>query len=256
MLPPTFLRAKRIHAFSLVEMLVVTAVVLVLLGLSLSVVSSLQEKGKSVKCLQNLKSVGASLFAYVADHQQMVPPRNLGLYRDPADPSLPPPLERPWVNRLIIQGYADNPDIFYCPSFTPYNNRLSPTPLPHLNRIRTYGIRTWTAPGTIGWGTGIPSQEEHKSLALIDEPGDFFLVVDTVWTHPNYKSQGYGINPGMGAEQLIHLRHSGQANALFADGHVASKPESYFAELHLPNRQQRYSGGRSEVFGTTSKMEF
>ncbi len=247
---------KRRHcAYSLLELIIAIALLLVLALLSMSVVRGLNERSKNVRCLQNLKQVGVALFAYAADHQQMIPPRNLGLYRDAE--ARPPVRERAWVNRLVLRGYADNPDIFYCPSLTPTRNQLSDDPLPssETGPIRTYGIRTWVPPGSSGFGKK-PIQEEHKPLSLISDPADFFLVVDTVWVHPSYESQGYGINPGMGLEQLVHVRHHGKANALFADGHVEGKPARYFEELHLPNRQRAYSGGKDLPFGVTTEVPF
>lgn len=251
------LSLRRAKAFTVIELISVIAVLLVLALLSLSALNGMQAHNRNVKCLHHLKQVGVALFAYAADHQQMLPPRNLGHLREEAK-DRPPMEDRPWVNRLIRFGYVENPDIFYCPSFAPYNNARSSNPLPTNGSgpLRTYGIRTWVPPGYFGFGKKLP-QEEHKPLAAISEPADFFIVADSIWLDSPYSgSQGYGINPGMQESQLIHLRHRNMANALFADGHVEAKPGSYFEALSRADRQRAYSGGKDLPFGVTNEMNF
>lgn len=250
-LPSPRLRCQA--GFSLMELVAVVTILLVLALLGTSVVAGLRKRSLDTRCMHHLKQVGVAIFAFAADHRQMIPPRRVGHNRTPSLSGE----NLDWVNRLISKGYVGNPDIFYCPSFTPYNNERSSNPLPSTKGpLRTYGIRTWTPPGHIGWSSTNAIQEEDKSLALITDPADFFLVTDTVWIHPTYRSQGYGINPGMGAEQLIHLRHNKMANALFADGHVAAHPGSYFSELSRKDRQRAYSGGKDLPFGVTEEVDF
>ncbi len=243
---------KQAAAFSLIELIAVATVLLILTLLATSVIGGLRKRSLSSRCVHNLRQVGVALFAFAADNRQMLPPRRLGLYRTPALSGG----GHEWVNRLIHRGYVTNPDILYCPAFTPFTNERSSNPLPaDVGPFRTYGIRTWVPPGHAGFGKHA-IQEEDKPLALIAEPADFFIVADSVWIHPTYRSQGYGINPGMGLEQLIHLRHNKMANALFADGHVEGKPASYFEDLSKANRQRAYSGGKDLPFGVIEEVDF
>ncbi len=240
-------------AFTLVELLVVVSLLGVLTALLMAGLGAMRRQGENATCVQRLKTSGTALLAYAADHQGMVLPRLLGHLRDANDPPKPPSNDAPWPNRLIRRGYA-SADSFYCPSFTPRSNAESDNQLPKSGYIRTYGLRTWVVPGQEASYNFNKAKEEAKPLTAIKEPADFFLIVDSVWKP--WKSQGYGIAPGLQNEQLVHLRHSGRANAFFADGHVESKPASYFSELHLKDRQAAYSGDRELPFGVTSQLVF
>lgn len=230
--------------FTLLEIILVAAIVAVLLILGFSGVMNLQKLSRETQCASNLRQVGAALFAYIGEHNGQVPPRNLGTFRDSKD--RPPEGQRAWHARLINFGYMKESDAFFCPSFFPRRLKDATKTLTEgLGGGETYAIRMWTAPGT-GWGD---NREEHQPLNAIREPGDFFLLVDSVWTNPQWKSQGYGIVPDS-PEQFAHLRHRGKANTFFADGHVERKGPEYFADLGLPNRQADYTGGKNRVYNT------
>lgn len=241
------------EAFTLIELLAALAVIAVLAALLFAVAQRAMESAQNTKCLSNLRGLGAAIFAYAADHNNMLPPRRLGYYREAA--AREPAGMSSWMNRLLKLGYVTDPDIFYCPSFFPRNNRESPTPLPSGNDEvgRTYGIRMWMTPGQGGWSSN-PQREEHKPFSAITNPSDFFLVVDTLWTSLSPRSQGYGISPALPGEQLVHLRHFGKANALFADGHVEAKDGDYF--YRLGESQKQYYAGKVLPFGSTTQMKF
>ncbi len=240
-------------AFTLIELLAALAVASVLILLISFGVGSARKQMQNATCVQRLRALGGALFAFAGDHQGRLLPRSHGLYREEGEENIPE-IDRPWVNRLIRENYA-SPDILYCPAFTPFRNDNAATPLPVKGKYQTYGLRVWTLPGTVGFWPD-KTREELKPLSAIENPADFFIVADSIWTHPAYLSQGYGLTPGLDSEQFVHLRHAGRANALFADGHVEAKPASYFAELHKPDRQAAYSGGQQLKFGITDRMDW
>lgn len=240
------------RGFSLLEILIAISVLAILALLLSSTFERARSNSENTKCQYHLRQLGIALFAYAADNQGMILPRNLGLYREEGV-AKPPVMERPWPNRLLLFNYISDPNILYCPSFTPYSNAQAASPLPSNGKMQTYGLRTWVTPGNLNW-TSNRTREEHKPLSAIDNPADFFLVTDTYWSHPAYASQGYGIAPGMHLEQHVHLRHRQQANALFADGHVAAKSRQYFEELHLT--QSAFSGNQPLRFGVIDENEF
>lgn len=234
------------HGFTLIELLAVSAILAVLMLLVFNASSAIQNRIQAAKCLSNLHSLGAVIASYSADNNGKIPTRNLGLYRETGRP---PSTERAWPSRMLNLGYTDNPDIFYCPSFFPRRNADARRNI-RAGACETYGMRMWVPPGATSQD---PSREEEKPMALIENPSDFFLVADSVWIAEGWKCQGYGLVAGA-AEQLIHLRHNGLANALFVDGHAEAKPRSYFERLGDADRQGKYSAGRQ--FSITDKMEF
>lgn len=258
-IPPWPLRRRVSRGFTLVELLIVVMLICILAVLLSSSFGALRKSAENTRCVSNLKGLGAAILSYSADFNGMILPRCLGLYRPVA--SKPAPEEMLWPCRLVGLGYVENLDVFYCPSFFPKSSSLarykikSDTGKFATSGADTYGMRIWVPPGGPAWKAD-PLREEHKRLNVIETPADFFILTDSVWTHSAYKSQGYGISPGLENEQFVHLRHKQRANALFADGHVAAKDEDYFKALSNPDRQNKYSSGESLKFGTTTEMEF
>lgn len=243
----------RYVGFTLIELLISITLIAILVVILFMAAPGVRENLQATKCISNLRGLGASMIAYSCDFNGMLPPRNLGLYRD-TEPKEPVGLKT-WPSRLITLGYAQNPDVFYCPSFFPRNGKEAKNAIVGDAGAQTYGMRTWVAPGQTAW-TGNKQREEHKPIAAISQPSDFFLLVDTVWTDSKWQSQGYGITPELPKEQLVHLRHRGKANALFVDGHVEAKTGDYFEALGDADRQKVYNAGRVMKFGVVKDIEF
>lgn len=62
------------RGFSLIELLVVVAIIAILVGLVLPALSSARKSGKSAVCASNLRSVGQALEAYSGDNKEIVCP--------------------------------------------------------------------------------------------------------------------------------------------------------------------------------------
>ncbi|HWL52483.1 MAG TPA: H-X9-DG-CTERM domain-containing protein [Chthoniobacteraceae bacterium] len=256
--PPTRpVRSLDRRGFTLPELLLLLVLIGILALLLYAAVGKARESSENTRCVSNLKTLGIAIHAYAADFNGALLPRTLGLYRPDGDK--PPDTERMWTSRLFGLGYVSNADVFYCPSFFPRNAGQARYKIVNdLGKLGTagadtYGMRVWVPPGTPIWK--MPIREEHKPLSRIERPSEFFLLADSLWTHPAYRSQGYGLSPGLDKEQFIHLRHSGKANALFADGHVAATARDYFETVNDPGRQRDYCGGENLKFGVTDEME-
>jgi prepilin-type N-terminal cleavage/methylation domain-containing protein len=99
---------KRRQAFTLVELLVVLAVIGLLAALLLPGISSATERARSIACLSNLKQVGIALRLYLDESQERFPVmqnggRNL------------PPLPGTGV-REVLGGKLGNIRVLKCPS--------------------------------------------------------------------------------------------------------------------------------------------
>lgn len=80
--PPGFpvlpIAARSLHcAFTLVELIVVAAIIAVLASLLLPTVSLVRDSAKTVACASNLRQLGLCLLSYAADHDGGLPPRQI-----------------------------------------------------------------------------------------------------------------------------------------------------------------------------------
>lgn len=225
------------RAFSLMELLVTVAIIAILAVLLGMGFGALKPKMEAAKCTSNLRQVGTALFACTADQGGGKIPARYAEF-GPEPPGL-----RGWTQRLIKLGYADTPEIFYCPSYFPRNHReamTQPTRAATEQVPATYGMREWTLPRVGSASNKSTDKRLNKPLVVIKNPADFFLVADSFWADGGWISQGPGIgsDKGGGGKKRVHLRHNHLANTLFADGHVAAMPGEYFLNLNNPNRTE------------------
>jgi prepilin-type N-terminal cleavage/methylation domain-containing protein/prepilin-type processing-associated H-X9-DG protein len=100
----------RKRAFTLVEMLVVLAVVGILAALLLPALVGAKEGGKATVCLGNLHQIGLGLQLYVPENQNKLPVmENVGT--NGVLPTNGPP-----INIVLVPFVGGNSNIFRCPS--------------------------------------------------------------------------------------------------------------------------------------------
>ena len=112
--------------FTLVEMLVVIGIIAVLAAMIFPVFARAREKGRSTRCVANLKQIGMAWQMYADDHDGM-PPWAI----DCADQHLPqiwshfPAFQAqiPYMPRHedVLQPYMQSREIWHCPSDTGYD---------------------------------------------------------------------------------------------------------------------------------------
>jgi prepilin-type N-terminal cleavage/methylation domain-containing protein len=107
---------RRGPAFTLIEMLVVIAILMILMAVVVPMAGDAMEKGKRPNCIANLKQIGLAFQGYAQD--------NKGRYPRPMDPSKLPfgdmapmgNLGFPCPIVLWENSYLPDPRLLYCPS--------------------------------------------------------------------------------------------------------------------------------------------
>ncbi|MCS6776812.1 MAG: prepilin-type N-terminal cleavage/methylation domain-containing protein [Chloroherpetonaceae bacterium] len=119
-MPP---RSRMFAGFTLVELLVVVAVIAMLAGLLFPVLAVARGRARATTCVSNLRQAGVAFSMYLQDYDGYYP-----VAVDPADRDTPQiwdafPAFRaeipylPWLHE-VLQPYVRSKEIFHCPSDT------------------------------------------------------------------------------------------------------------------------------------------
>ncbi len=214
---------KRVEAaFSLVELLVVVAIVAVLAALVLCGVSNAKAQSQSAACKNNLHQVGIALKIDVSDS-----------VRYPSIASVVDGELETWADRLYpnTRSAWTNP-VCQCPAYVTQHGLIKTTePLRRGEIFTSYAYNEWglvdTARGRrlgLGFARGSTISESHLAA-----PSDMIAIADSRTFRNSNTAQGL-IEPLHGLMQMQPFfdyhdetkpLHGRGYNILFADGHVA-----------------------------------
>lgn len=195
-------RVDRLHcAFTLVEVLVVVAIVGILAAILFPVFSSARDAGRRSTCNSHLRQIGVALELYSNDYP----------HRFPTGIGMPSNCE--WSEGLA--RYLKTGDILNCPSAPLDNYQPGCPPSQQINGITStfdgaYNLNAGESGGGVAEFSRLRIRNPSQMISVIDGSGDLM-------------SFGKGTGP-IRIDQLVsmavELRHKGGANAAFADGHV------------------------------------
>jgi prepilin-type N-terminal cleavage/methylation domain-containing protein/prepilin-type processing-associated H-X9-DG protein len=229
------LKSRARGGFTLIELLVVIAVVAVLAALLLPALSQAKEKGKSARCISNLRQLGMATTLYADDHEDALPwqqrnhwvtPANVvGVlnYTDPAAPNF-----RTNVYWQLTE-YVQRSDAFWhCPS-APVDTAVTvsgnDSPLiGYMGNMFALGVTDSPL---------VPLQPDilPKRLATMLDPSRAKLFTDVglnwqaVWVCAAYES------PSFPTPVIPVPVHRKSLNVVMADGHAEQMGPN---EFHRP----------------------
>jgi prepilin-type N-terminal cleavage/methylation domain-containing protein len=99
------------RAFTLLEILVVLAIIGILAALILPTISRVREGGRAIACASNLKQIGLALMQYSEDYEGFHPVAGATVAWDAADSVTG---NYSWMQQL--QAYLKDRQVFHCPS--------------------------------------------------------------------------------------------------------------------------------------------
>jgi prepilin-type N-terminal cleavage/methylation domain-containing protein/prepilin-type processing-associated H-X9-DG protein len=243
---PTPAHNPQRQAFTLIEVLVVIAIVAILAALLLPALTKARERGLAIVCLNNTRQLAVACQLYTDDHNGMLP-YNLGMSGHP-ESSYRTDLN--WVNNVMtwdvssdntntatitkaaLGSYVSgNAAVYRCPSDHALSAVQSATGW--NNRIRSYSMNALVgnagAFSTNGYNSNDPGYRQFFKLAQMPRPADIFVFLDE---HPDSIDDGYFVNKqtasGAYASSVVTYPewtdlpgsyHNRSAAFSFADGH-------------------------------------
>jgi len=231
-------RGSKPRFFTLIELLVVIGIIAILAALLLPSLNKAREAAKSIACASNEKQIGVMSINYADD--------NLGYF--PYHPQGPYFAWQTLAGKSIDQ--ATPKGIFLCPKqqqvsganayWTNYaqsfNSNCNPNAQHGGALYSTYSGTSVTDKGTSRITTLIPG-----SIACMERGGEAVEV----WTWLASGKNCMTVNPASTYANAFNssdttyghvtffINHNGNANLLFADGHVQKYPSSMYVDNNL-----------------------
>ncbi len=207
--------------FTLVELLVVLAIIGLLASMAMPVYSRARESARQARCLSNLRQLGLALTMYVQDWGAYP----LHSHRELGNPG--------WRWMPMLLTYTTGRELHRCPSGDPDIALTSPK--------QVYGYNyQYLGNGRDPWGVGRPAllvrdgmiANPSATIAIADSRGLARYLgtpdeqVGGYALDPPFPSPSYGLFYGRTADPadraLPAARHGGRVNVAFCDGHARS----------------------------------
>ena len=214
---------KRKTRFSLVELLVVIAVIAILAGLLLPALNAAREKARAINCSSNLSQLMKSQIFYADDFDSNI------IYCTASGST------GIWTQVLREGKYFTSTKVLSCPS-NPSVEAAARKSIDSFNQWNTYGLwcGLWYRDITYGNKTGVLGDFMVRSsgwewvfynLSKMKQPSATVLMLDTA---RNLSGNPPGVPLALFSTEKAaenggpHLIHGGRLNAAFPDGHVQS----------------------------------
>lgn len=204
---------KRLTGFTLIELMVVVAVIVVLISLLLPAFARVHDIANEIKCKNNLKQLMAGMIAFAADHDEHLP----GCIYDSGDPI---PWHRDWMgdgsfggspqNGLLFPYVGREPSLYECPAM--YE--------------QAFNMGTWDTNGRFDYatfvvwsGAGLANIKPESIMYLPSGQGIHVPTPIIVQEDGNEINAGNDEDGHSNIDQITHIHRGGGFYAC-PDGHV------------------------------------
>lgn len=214
-------------AFTLIELLLVIAIIAILAAMLLPALSKAKAKGQQTACLNNLRQLGLATVMYVNEYQKYP-----GCIKVPEFNYI-------WPLRLFTQ-MGTNRGSFWCPANKPefqWDTNVNKSLNGKINVLTASATGVGFSYGYNDWGIGPVTQNLSEQLGMggdinppsqpempdsrIKAPADMIMLSDS----KSDRSWDGNIDPKE-SDQWPAKRHNGRCVLMFADGHAESARRS------------------------------
>jgi prepilin-type N-terminal cleavage/methylation domain-containing protein/prepilin-type processing-associated H-X9-DG protein len=236
-------------AFTLLELLVVTAIIGILATLSMSGLGAAKQQAHGITCMNNQKQLTLGWLLYIDDHEDWLP-YNYGAADTRA--TVAAGTYKNWVNNVMtwetepentntvltltggIGPYMSGvPQVYRCPSDRVVSDVQAQAGWYHRVRSMSMNAALGYAGGFSQGGTNIniPHYKQFFKASEIPDPSNIFVFIEE---HPDSINDGYFLDRP-GTPEWVDLPasyHRRGANISFADGHNEFKRWQSSGTLH------------------------
>jgi prepilin-type N-terminal cleavage/methylation domain-containing protein/prepilin-type processing-associated H-X9-DG protein len=204
------IRATQKHAFTLVELLAVIAMIAIIAALLMPALANGKNEARMTQCTGNLRQWGQAYRMYADDNQDFLPRRGQGV-------QVLAEIDRPsdWFNALpyyfASQSFQDLVDASKQPTTHTKSLFICPAAIdPGGTYFLPYGMNMNLCP----WNLPVPTK-----FGSVVQPGHVVAMADAPGPYASTFPSAQAYSP--------MARHTGRVNLLFLGGQVAAYPGKY-----------------------------
>ena len=208
---------RHLRSFTLLEVLVVIAIIAILASMLMPALQKAREKARQGVCINNLRQIGLTTMLYAQDYNGYLP---IALNYDHPNPSRRSPF-----GLFVLKNYVENTGIYNCPSDT--TRTPGTTAWPGNGHYLNYSWHEGNNQGYLWWfynryWNGVVDIGKPWNYGMLKKSHLDILAIDGE-THIDAGGYNIALGPSdqVGASSLIAwTRHPSGANCVMADGHV------------------------------------